>query len=74
MRVAAIITAGAVVIAGAVVTAGAAAGSRLQVVASRNYIYKVLKAAGLTPAGVIKELATKDNTLMHEGLKFAKIS
>ena len=34
---------------------------------SRAYIYKVLKADGLTPADVIKELATKDNRLLHKG-------
>ena len=34
---------------------------------SRAYIYKVLKAAGLTPAEVIKELATKDTSLLHKG-------
>jgi len=34
---------------------------------SRAYIYKVLKADGLTPAGVIKGLATKDNRLLHNG-------
>jgi len=34
---------------------------------SRAYIYKVLKAAGLTPADVINGLATKDNSLVHEG-------
>jgi len=28
---------------------------------SRAYIYKVLKANGLKPADIIKELATKDN-------------
>ena len=32
---------------------------------SRAYIYKVLKADGLTPAGVIKGLATKDTRLLH---------
>ena len=30
---------------------------------SRGYIYKVLKTAGLTPAGVINGLATKDTGL-----------
>ncbi len=34
---------------------------------SRAYIYKVLKADGLTPADVIKELATKDARLLHNG-------
>jgi hypothetical protein len=34
---------------------------------SRAYIYKVLKADGLTPADVIKELATKDTRLLHQG-------
>jgi AraC-like DNA-binding protein len=34
---------------------------------SRAYIYKVLKAEGLTPAGIIKGLATKDNRLLHKG-------
>ena len=34
---------------------------------SRAYIYKVLKADGLTPADVIKGLATKDNRLLHKG-------
>ena len=34
---------------------------------SRAYIYKVLKADGLTPANVIKGLATKDNRLLHNG-------
>ena len=33
---------------------------------SRAYIYKVLKAAGLTPADVIKGLATKDTGLLHK--------
>jgi len=32
---------------------------------SRAYIYKVLKANGLTPADVIKGLATKSNTLLN---------
>ena len=32
---------------------------------SRAYIYKLLKAAGLTPADVIS--ATKDNTMLHNG-------
>ncbi len=36
---------------------------------SRALVYKVLKANGLTPADVIKGLATKDNTLLNnEGL------
>ena len=34
---------------------------------SRAYIYKVLKADGLTPADVIKKLATKDTRLLHNG-------
>ena len=34
---------------------------------SRAYIYKVLKVAGLTPADVIKGLATKDTSLLHKG-------
>ncbi len=34
---------------------------------SRAYIYKVLKANGLTVAGVIKGLATKDTRLLHNG-------
>ena len=34
---------------------------------SRAYIYKVLKADGLTPADVIKELATKDASLLYKG-------
>ncbi len=34
---------------------------------SRAYIYKVLKADGLTPADVIKGLATKDNRMLHKG-------
>ena len=33
---------------------------------SRAYVYKVLKADGLTPADVIKGLATKDNILLHK--------
>ncbi len=33
---------------------------------SRAYVYKVLKADGLTPADVIKELATKDTRLLHK--------
>jgi len=32
---------------------------------SRAYIYKVLKAEGLTPAGIVKGLATKDTRLLH---------
>jgi AraC-like DNA-binding protein len=32
---------------------------------SRAYIYKVLKAAGLTPADAIKGHATKDMRLLH---------
>ncbi len=35
---------------------------------SRAYIYKVLKAAGLSPADVIKGHATKDNRLLHKGV------
>ncbi len=34
---------------------------------SRAYIYKVLKANGLTPEDVIKVLATKDTRLLHNG-------
>ena len=34
---------------------------------SRAYIYKILKADGLTPTDVIKGLATKDNRLLHKG-------
>ena len=34
---------------------------------SRAYIYKVLKADGLTPAGVIKGLATKDTRMLYKG-------
>lgn len=34
---------------------------------SRAYIYKVLKANSMTPADVIKGLATKDNTLLQNG-------
>ena len=34
---------------------------------SRGLIYKILKANGLTPADVIKGLATKDNRLLHKG-------
>ena len=34
---------------------------------SRAYIYKVLKADGVTPASVIRGLATKDNILLHKG-------
>jgi len=34
---------------------------------SRAYIYKVLKADGLTPADVIKELATKDTRMLYKG-------
>ena len=34
---------------------------------SRGLIYKVLKQHGMTPAGVIKEHATKDNRLLHNG-------
>ena len=34
---------------------------------SRAYIYKVLKAEGLSPAEVITGLATKDNRLLHNG-------
>ena len=35
---------------------------------SRAYIYKVLKANGMTPADVIKGHATKDTTLLHKGV------
>lgn len=34
---------------------------------SRAYVYKVLKANGLRQADIIKELATKDTTLLHKG-------
>ena len=34
---------------------------------SRALVYKVLKANGLTPADVIKGLATKDTRLLHNG-------
>lgn len=34
---------------------------------SRAYIYKILKAEGLTPADAVKGLATKDNSLLHKG-------
>ncbi len=34
---------------------------------SRALIYKILKANGMTPAEVIKGLATKDNSLLHKG-------
>ena len=34
---------------------------------SRALIYKILKANGMTPADVIKGLATKDNRLLHKG-------
>ena len=34
---------------------------------SRGLIYKVLKQHGMTPADVIKGLATKDNKLLHKG-------
>ena len=33
---------------------------------SRAYVYKVLKANGLTQADIIKELATEDNGLVHK--------
>jgi len=36
---------------------------------SRALVYKVLKANGLTPADVMKGLATKDNRLLHKGAK-----
>jgi hypothetical protein len=36
---------------------------------SRAYIYKVLKANGLTPAVIIKENATKDTRLLHKGIE-----
>jgi len=36
---------------------------------SRVYIYKVLKANGLSPMDIIRRSATKDNSLLHnEGL------
>jgi len=34
---------------------------------SRALVYKVLKANGLTPADVMKGLATKDNRMLHKG-------
>jgi biotin operon repressor len=34
---------------------------------SRALVYKILKANGLTPADVIKGLATKDTRLLHRG-------
>ena len=34
---------------------------------SRALVYKVLKANGLTPAEVVKGLATKDDRLLHKG-------
>ena len=34
---------------------------------SRPLIYKILKNHGMTPADVIKGLATKDNRLLHKG-------
>ena len=34
---------------------------------SRPLIYKILKKHGMTPADVIKELATKDSRLLHKG-------
>jgi hypothetical protein len=34
---------------------------------SPAYVYKVLKADGLTPADVIKQVATKDTRLLHKG-------
>ena len=36
---------------------------------SRAYIYKVLKANGMTPADVIKEHATKDTRLLQKGIE-----
>ena len=36
---------------------------------SRAYIYKVLKANGMTPADVIKGNATKDTRLLHKGIE-----
>ena len=36
---------------------------------SRAYIYKVLKANGLTPAAIIKENATKDTRLLQKGIE-----
>jgi hypothetical protein len=34
---------------------------------SRGSIRNALKAIGVTPADVIKKIATKDNTLLHNG-------
>ncbi len=34
---------------------------------SRGLVYKVLRANGLTVQGVIKGLATKDTSLLHNG-------
>ena len=34
---------------------------------SRELIYKILKQHGMTPEDVIKGLATKDTTLLHNG-------
>ncbi|MFC1968547.1 hypothetical protein ACFLVX_04075 [Chloroflexota bacterium] len=34
---------------------------------SRALIYKILKANGMTPADIIKGLATKDTRLLHKG-------
>ena len=36
---------------------------------SRPLIYKILKKHGMTPADVIKGLATKDNRLLHKGVE-----
>jgi len=36
---------------------------------SRAYIYKILKADGLTPAAIIKDNATKDTRLLHKGIE-----
>ena len=35
----------------------------------RAYIYKVLKANGITPTDIIKENATKDTRLLHKGIE-----
>lgn len=36
---------------------------------NRPLIYKILKKHGMTPADVIKGLATKDTRLLHKGAK-----
>jgi len=36
---------------------------------SRAYIYKVLKANGMTPADFNKKHATKDTRLLHKGIE-----